>query len=126
MSGSVDAWEIDAEILFEEIQDSEAKKCAKKIAKRSPKGIRRKYADGWTSDKTVDSNQKREVVVHNASEPTLTHLLEYGHLTNLKHGNKGKKRVAPIPHIRSSFSESRSEYIKKMENAKIKIKTRKI
>lgn len=66
-----------------------------KLKDRSPKKSG-EYASGWRSKKL----DKRAVVVYNAKQPGLTHLLENGHMIVNKKGSYGRyngiKHIAPV------------------------------
>ena len=62
----------------------------------SPKGARKKYAEGWAKqvEKKALKNRRYTIKIHNKTDYNLTHLLEFGHAT------KNGKRTKAIPHIR--------------------------
>lgn len=72
-----------------------------RAASLSPKGRRRgsgKYKRGWKV-KIEESGSKISVIVHNRRYQ-LTHLLEFGHRTRLRHGRYGRQAAAAAqPHI---------------------------
>lgn len=72
-----------------------AKETAQKLKNTSPRGTphQKKYAEGWR----VSKKRKADLVVHNATNYQLTHLLENGHLIVNKKGTYGRTR--PIKHI---------------------------
>lgn len=72
-----------------------AKEVVQKLKNTSPKGSphKRKYAEGWK----VSKKAKADLVVHNATNYQLTHLLENGHLVVNKKGTYG--RTHPVKHI---------------------------
>lgn len=72
-----------------------AKETVQKLKNTSPKGSphRRRYAEGWK----VSKQRGGDLVVHNATNYQLTHLLENGHVIRNKKGTYG--RTHPIKHI---------------------------
>lgn len=72
-----------------------AKETVQKLKNTSPRGTphQKKYAEGWR----VSKKRKADLVVHNATNYQLTHLLENGHLIVNKKGTYG--RTHPIKHI---------------------------
>ena len=77
-----------------------------RLKKTSPER-RPSYKKGWRIKKT-----SRALVVHNATDYQLTHLLEYGH------PSRGKGRDAEAkPHIRPAENEGIRKYLKKIERA---------
>lgn len=72
-----------------------AKETVQKLKNTSPKGSphKRKYAEGWK----VGKRGRSDLVVHNATNYQLTHLLENGHVIRNKKGDYG--RTHPIKHI---------------------------
>ena len=59
------------------------------------------YARGWTAEATKSTLGRQTVVIYNANKPTLTHLLENGHV--LRQGGRAKafKHIKP----RSDYAE---------------------
>lgn len=72
-----------------------AKETVSKLKNTSPKGSphQRKYAEGWK----VSKKDRGDLVVHNATNYQLTHLLENGHVVRNAKGTYG--RTHPIKHI---------------------------
>lgn len=71
----------------------------KKLRNTSPKKTG-SYASGWRVKKLVERNGVTDVVVHNATDYQLTHLLENGHIVRNKKGTYGRapahKHIAPV------------------------------
>lgn len=84
-----------------DILESVGDETKSRVASLSPKGRRRssgKYKRGWKV-KIEESGSSTSVTVHNRHYQ-LTHLLEKGHRTRLKHGRYGKQAaVGAQPHI---------------------------
>ena len=84
-----------------DILESVGNEAKSRVASLSPKGRRRgsgKYKRGWKL-KIEESGSSTSVTVHN-KHYQLTHLLEFGHRTRLKHGKYGKQAAACAqPHI---------------------------
>lgn len=72
-----------------------AKETVSMLRNTSPKGPphKRRYAEGWK----VSKKGRGDLVVHNATNYQLTHLLENGHVVRNKKGTYG--RTHPIKHI---------------------------
>lgn len=72
-----------------------AKETVQRLKNTSPKGSphRRRYAEGWK----VSKKDRGDLVVHNATNYQLTHLLENGHVIRNKKGTYG--RTNGIKHI---------------------------
>lgn len=60
----------------------------------SPKR-RGKYAKGWTSKATIDTNTALTKTIHNRT-PGLTHLLEDGHAKQNGGRIEGRKHISPV------------------------------
>ena len=58
------------------------------------------YAKGWRLKRTRGNNGINDVVIHNATDWHLTHLLENGHVIRNKKGTYGRtngiKHIAPV------------------------------
>jgi hypothetical protein len=104
---------IDLSKNIEEILEKTGKECCEEIKSRAPtrkKGGGTTYRDGWTFK--VDKKNLEVEVFNNGKDKTLSHLLEFGHLSR-----KGKP-VAPQEHVRPSYNiEAKKyfEYLKKIE-----------
>lgn len=86
----------------------------------------RKYSRGWTYG-MKNGKDGRYGEVYNRTEPQLSHLLEFGHLTRYKHGKYGELRnwIPPQKHITPAYNKVKKEFLKDCENVKIKWKTEK-
>ncbi|MDU4378147.1 MAG: hypothetical protein E7I57_01725 [Anaerococcus vaginalis] len=90
---------------IEEIADQSSEYGLKLIKKRSPRDRNRKsnrtgkkrYASGWRDEKEYVGGSITKHTLHNVNEPTLTHLLENGHVVKNQFGTYG--RAEAIPHI---------------------------
>ena len=71
----------------------------KKLKNTSPKKTG-SYASGWRVKKLIAKNDVTDVIVHNATDYQLTHLLENGHVVRNKKGTYGRapahKHIAPV------------------------------
>ena len=77
------------------------------LKKHSPRGKSRKhYADGWRSKRA----SAKRYIVHNATKPGLTHLLNNGHI---KAG--GTERVEGDGHIDKANEWAEEEFMRKIE-----------
>lgn len=73
------------------------------------------YADGWTSKTEVDNKGTVKEIVYNAKQPTLTHLLEYGHRGYpLKNGGRTRD-VKGRPHIAPVYKQAIEDAVKQIE-----------
>ncbi len=98
--------------LTEEVEEkiqTIANECKKNVAEKSPKKTG-KYAKGWA----ITKEKKRLFTVYtiyNKNEPSLTHLLENGHIIRNKKDGKTYGRSKAFPHIEPAEKEA----IKEME-----------
>lgn len=80
------------------------KEAVKELKATSPKRKKGKtagkYAKGWKVKKVTKKNGVYEVIVHNATDYQLTHLLEYGHALVI--GGRNVGFVRPYPHIKQA------------------------
>lgn len=77
-----------------------ANECRSALKKGSPKDSGR-YAEGWKS-KLTSGFGTTEATIYNATKPTLTHLLEFGHEKWL-FGRDTGERVPAKPHIEAAY-----------------------
>ena len=115
----VELFEISVVIEHREKTKATGEETAKLISEKSPERTG-EYKKGWQSDYDTITGF---AVVHNIAKPTLTHLLENGHLTRSK---RKKKRVKPQPHIRPSYETMARKYIDEMKKVNIEVKVKKI
>lgn len=96
------------------------KKAAKETAKDVVDGLKvggpyedhsGEYTQGWASKTVSESEDNINIVVHNAKNPGLTHLLEKGHAL------PGGGRTRAFPHISIAEEQAVSEYKQKAEEA---------
>lgn len=80
--------------------DDVAKESVKKLKATSPrsKGDGTHYANGWALKRSRGSSGVITVTVYNKGKPSLTHLLEDGHVISNGRGTYG--RTEPIRHIK--------------------------
>ncbi len=98
----------DVRTKVDEAKEANAKACLKAIKMQSPKGKRNgKYAKGWRIKRTSKS-----MIIHNATDYQLTHLLEHGHITK---GGTGRTREKP--HIRPAEEKAVRDFLKDVEGA---------
>lgn len=87
----LDAYTAQLTSTVKEVVESTSKAAVEELKARSPKR-RGKYARGWTSTATKETNLALTKTLHNRT-PGLTHLLENGH------AKRGGGRVEGIRHI---------------------------
>lgn len=95
----------DVKEKVEAAQKETAKELVKDLKQDSPKKTG-DYAKGWRIKRTA-----KKLIVHNATNYQLTHLLEYGH------PKKNGGRVAAQVHIRPNEERAVRDYIDKIERA---------
>lgn len=78
------------------------------------------YASGWKSkqEKTGLTGNKLSITVYNAKKPSLTHLLEKGHVVANQYGapRRGKRRVAGQKHIATVEEKFSRELVRRLES----------
>lgn len=113
--------EIKAGIKYKSIIDKFSKDAVNGLKRSSPKGNRRTntYAMGWTIKADDSRRSGYGVVVWNATNYQLTHLLENGHIIANKKGGVGW--ASARPHIDKVYQGFKPAFIRAMENAKINI-----
>lgn len=65
-----------------------------------------KYSAGWESDYKVGPSGHARAVVHNTSQPSLTHLLENGHEMFIN-GHDTGRRVPAYKHIEPAYENAK-------------------
>lgn len=103
------------EALFKGVREA-AKVAKRDVTQLSPRGYSGDYAQGWAI-KTKKGRDTIEATVYNRTKPSLTYLLEKGHVIVNKYGPQNKRdgggnRTKAIPHI-STARERAAEYIMK-------------
>lgn len=110
---------------IEEISDEASEYGLKLIKKRSPRDKNRKssrvgkgrYASGWRDEKEYVGGFIMKHTLHNVNEPTLTHLLENGHVVKNQFGTYDRARA--IPHIERTEKDTADHFeqnvIRKLE-----------
>lgn len=110
-----------AEIKYEDILEEYAEKCVDilKTAQWKTHRLRKSYNDGWTAE-PKKGRESSSVVVWNATNYQLTHLLENGHLITNKRNGIGW--ASAHPHIDPAFRQVKGGFERAMEDADIKFK----
>jgi hypothetical protein len=90
----------------DEAKQETAKEMIAELKQTSPEK-RPSYKKGWKIKKTSKS-----VIVHNATDYQLTHLLEYGHPVK-----GGGRDTDAAPHIRPAEEKGIRKYLNKVERA---------
>lgn len=86
-----------------EVAEKKARKARKAIAEGSPK-LTGRYQKGWRVKKAYAGPRGIRLVIHNATDYHLTHLLENGYQL------RGGGRAPAIPHIAPVEKEINAEY----------------
>lgn len=101
--------------------ESMAEDCASLCKQRAPKRTG-DYASGFVTKKVTNSKNEVVCIVGNENY-RLVHLLENGHIVKNQFGNgKGKRRVAPRPHMRPAYEEVLRNIDSYVDKTKLKIK----
>lgn len=113
----------DITIDYDSINKEYGDKC-KDLIKQNASRLKLKksgrYINGWTTTEEMFGKSGKGVIVHNATDYQLTHLLENGHaIVNKKDGTGWS---SARPHINPAYRSVKNKYIKAMEEAKINIK----
>lgn len=103
---------------IEEVADQSSEYGLKLIKKRSPRDSNRKssrtgkgrYASGWRDEKEYVGASITKHTLHNVNEPTLTHLLENGHVVKNQFGTYGRARA--IPHIKITEDDTVDYFVR--------------
>lgn len=94
--------------------DKVGKETVSKLKDTSPKRPGHgEYARGWRLKRERGRNGINDVIIHNATNYQLTHLLEKGHVIRNKKGTYG--RTSPIPHIKPAEEYFNSEVIEEIK-----------
>lgn len=94
----LDSYSDEVLTLVDEEASSAADGAVKELRQTSPVGRRKRYRRGWRKLKDERTPVSVRYVVHNKTDPGLTHLLEFGHVIKNKYGSYG--RTTPRPHIK--------------------------
>lgn len=86
-----------------------AKEAAEKLRASSPRRTG-KYANGWTVENDFE---EKTYTVYNQAKPSLTHLLENGHLKSNQYGSWG--RTEGHPHIKPVEEWANAEVMNRIE-----------
>lgn len=113
--------------VVEEYGEEVRKETARTMAKMAPEIVNEvkakspvgndseHYAEGWTLRQETDKLGTTKVTVYNATKPTLTHLLEFGHRGYpLKNGGRTRD-VKGIGHIKPTAEWAEKEVVKAIE-----------
>lgn len=108
MQNVLEEYSREVENVAERAIKDTANASAKKLKSTSPK-MTGDYAKGWRVKRLGD----KDVVVHNATNYQLTHLLENGHIIRNKKGEYG--RAPAHPHIKDVEQWAISEFENQIE-----------
>lgn len=95
----------EVEDLLQNAAEEITSKAVTTLEQTSPK-LTGDYAKGWRTKKV-----KGKIIVHNATDWQLTHLLENGHL------NRKGGRTAPVVHIRPVEQQAIQDFTNHIEEA---------
>lgn len=88
--------------------------CKSEIQRRSPQNSG-EYKRGWRIKKQFENSSALRVVIYNAKKPTLTHLLEKGHLIISRTTGKVLGSAKAEPHIEPAEQAAEKMLIKAVE-----------
>ena len=98
--------------------------CSALIEKNARKGFGANYSTGeyatgweWTVER---SDTGLYVVVHNTSQPSLSHLLEFGHIVANQTGTHGRW-YPPKKHIEPAYKKVRNKFYEDLKKTKFKL-----
>lgn len=122
MADVLDGYEKELDDIVNVTMREVAKETAKKLKETSPKSAGGgEYADGWT---VKNEAADKTYIVYNKDKPSLTHLLENGHLIRNQYGTWTRKgggnTVEGRKHIKPAEEWANAEVIaritKRLEN----------
>lgn len=91
---------------MEENIERAGEECATYISEQDyPYARGDRYASGWKSDFSVSGDGHVKAVVHNTTQPSLTHLIEKGHEL-FYFGHDTGKRTQAKPYIREGYEHA--------------------
>lgn len=105
--------------LFEIIKEG-GKQAKRDVADLSPKGKGAgEYKQGWAM-RTKRGKGTIEVTIYNRTQPSLTYLLEHGHIIRNKYGTQNRKdgggsRTTPRPHISTARDKAETYILKELK-----------
>ena len=88
--------------------------CKKQLQGTADPGMTGEYASGWRMRTDYDRFGGYYVRVYNASKPSLTHLLEFGHLVKREKGGPVVGRAAAHPHIEPAYETGAETILKEL------------
>lgn len=103
--------------LINKVDEDTKKQAIDLVKSKSPTGKtkrKRRYKNGWTST-TEKGNLMNRVIIHNAKDWQLTHLLEDGHFIFNQHGG-AYGRTKEQPHIEPTQEEIDEIYYNNLIN----------
>lgn len=91
---------------MEENIEAAGEACAEYIATQDyPYAVGDRYAGGWVSEFSVSGDGHARAVVHNVTQPGLTHLIEKGHEL-FYFGHDTGKRTRAKPYIEQGYEHA--------------------
>lgn len=96
------------------IYKSVAAAAVRDLKSRSPRK-RGEYQKGWRSKQEMGgiASDKLSITIYNATKPSLTHLLEKGHVIRNQSGSYGRAKA--IPHIAKIEEQYNRELVRRLE-----------
>ena len=127
MSKAIDVILLNKEIMkylmeYQEEIGEHVENLSKKIGKEavnelranSPKGVRKRYCKGWTTQSSKIGRNKFVLKIYNKTDGSLTHLLEYGHATVDGGRTKAIVHIRPVEEKYSKkFEENLKEKVRR-------------
>ncbi len=95
--------------IVEQEANQVGKEAVNELKQNSPRGIRKRYAKGWSLKKDKKGKSRYSVKVHNKTDYQLTHLIENSHAT--RNGGRTKEN----PHIRPVEEKYSKEFEERLK-----------
>ena len=107
----LDEYDEEVQEAVTEAAKETAKETVKLLKDTSPVGRRtaKKYKNGWKAKDESSASGTVSIIVHNSTNPGLTHLLENGHV--LRQGG----RARAFPHIKPAEEEAQTKFDRKIK-----------
>ncbi len=93
--------------IVEQEANQVGKEAVNELKQNSPRGIRKRYAKGWSLKKDKKGKSRYSVKVHNKTDYQLTHLIENSHATRNGGRTKANPHIRPVEEKYSKEFEER-------------------